>query len=70
MKAIERPEKTRPETGESEIDRVRRKQQAVRDQLALKPRSAADLLGMIEDTPISREAFDLGEAYRRAQREP
>lgn len=27
-------------------------------------------LGMIEDTPMAREAFALGEEYRRAQKTP
>jgi len=48
-------------------DRARRKQAAVKATIKPRWRTAR---GAMEDTPESREAWDLGEQWRRAQTDP
>lgn len=57
-----------PETpAEKNPARARRKQAAVRELIRKTGKDGRNALGMIEDTPVAREAFALGDAYRRAQ---
>jgi hypothetical protein len=59
--------KARPET---DAGRARRKRAAVLELIRNTGRNGRNARGMIEDTPLAREAFALGEAYRRSQTEP
>jgi hypothetical protein len=54
----------------ADLARARRKQAAVLESMRKTGRTGRSALGMIEDTPLAREAWALGEAYRRAQTAP
>ena len=56
-----------PKADDKNRARARRKQAAVRELIRQTGRTGRQSLGMIEDTPVAREAFALGAAYRRAQ---
>ena len=50
---------------ESDLERARRKRAALKGN-----KDWMKTIRLIEDTPDSREAWDLGEAWRRAQTKP
>ena len=52
------------------LARARRKQAAVLELIRKTGRNGLNAAGMIKDTPLAREAFALGEAYRRSQTYP
>jgi hypothetical protein len=49
------------------LARARRKQAAALEYIRLTGKDGKRSAGMIQDTELAREAFALGEAYRRAQ---
>ena len=55
---------------DEDLARARRKQAAVRELICKTGKTGKNSLGMIQDTALAREAFALGEAYRRAQHVP
>ena len=57
-------------TLEADLARARRKQTEVLEMIRLTGKDGRHSLGMIEDTAIAREAFALGEVYRRSQTSP
>ena len=56
--------KPEPETEASALERARRKRDAV-----VVKKGWRKTIGMIQDTPFAREAFELGEQYRGAQKD-
>jgi hypothetical protein len=54
-------------TVDADLARVRRKQAAVRKLIRRTGKTGKNALGLIQDTPVAREAFAMGEEYRRAQ---
>ena len=60
------PTPTEPKV-DAERARVRRKQAAVRKVIRRTGKTGKDALGVIQDTPLARQAFAMGEEYRRAQ---
>ena len=52
---------------DADLARARRKQAAVQKLIRQTGKTGKNALGLIEDTPVAREAFAMGEEYRRAQ---
>jgi len=50
---------------DADLERARRKRAAVKVKQGWRKS-----VGRIDDTPLAREAFALGEEYRRSQKEP
>ena len=65
MKAMP-PTATKPIVN-GDIARARRKQAAVRKLIRDTGKTGKNALGLIRDTPVARQAFAMGEEYRRAQ---
>jgi hypothetical protein len=57
-------------TADDDAARARRKQAAVHALIRKTGRDGRNALGLIRDSPLAREAFDLGEEYRRSQTAP
>ncbi|MBK8039378.1 MAG: hypothetical protein IPK22_19925 [Verrucomicrobiaceae bacterium] len=55
---------------DEDLARARRKKAAVLELIRKTGRNGLNAAGMIKDTPLAREAFALGEAYRRPQTYP
>ena len=52
---------------DADFARARRKQAAVREIIRQTGKTGKNALGLIRNTPVAREAFAMGEEYRRAQ---
>jgi hypothetical protein len=59
-----------PSNADEDLARARRKQAAVIEYMRKTGKNGKHSAGMIQDTELAREAFALGEAYRRAQKAP
>lgn len=65
MKAMP-PTATKP-IMDADLARARRKQAAIRKLIRQTGKTGKNALGLIQDTPVARQAFAMGEEYRRAQ---
>jgi len=68
MKPI--PAKESTSEVDEDLARARRKQAAVLEQIRKTGKSGHNIRSAMEDSPIAREAWALGEAWRKAQKEP
>ena len=61
---------TRETTAKKNLSRARRKQAAVLELIRKTGKDGRSTPGMMKDTPMAREAWTLGEAWRKAQTAP